>query len=64
MIDYDILGYNINLNMQNIYISHDGDVIVSDAYLYSSAQLLMNANKSRLATKNIERLLLIVNMLM
>lgn len=64
MIDYDILGYNINLNMQNIYISHDGNVIVSDAYLYSSAQLLMNANKSRLATKNIERLLLIVNMLM
>lgn len=64
MIDYDILGYNINLSIQNIYISHEGDVIVSDAYLYSTAQLLMNANKTRLTTKNIERLLLIVNMLM
>ncbi len=64
MIDYDILGYNINLNVQNIYISHEGDVIVSDAYLYSTAQLLMNANKTRLATKNIERLLSIVDMLM
>lgn len=56
MLSYESLGFCVTLVSDNIFISENGDILVSDASLYSLFRLFSGPKRFKEPTENIKNL--------